>query len=141
MLKFTQLLISLALLSSCAEAMATDVTVRITSVDADRKGKILVQLCQEKDFLVRDCRFQKVQDVKAEVEVVIFKDVPEGTWAAMAFHDENSNEKLDTNNLGIPTEGTGFSKNAKGQYGPPKFASAAENISGKSSEFKFRLVY
>jgi uncharacterized protein (DUF2141 family) len=141
MFKITQVVITLALLSSCAEAMATDVTVRINSVDVARKGKLLVQLCQEKDFLVRDCRFQQIQDVKAEVELVVFKNVPEGSWAAMAFHDENRNEKLDTNNLGIPTEGTGFSKNAKGQYGPPKFASAAETISGKTSEVKFRLVY
>jgi uncharacterized protein (DUF2141 family) len=133
--------LALVLAAGAAGAWASTVTIRITAVDAARKGKILVQLCQEKDFLQRACRYQQVQDVKGEVELVVFDQVPEGSWAAMAFHDENNNGKLDTNNLGIPVEGTGFSKNAKGHYGPPKFAGAAETISGKAAELKFRLAY
>lgn len=130
-----------AMLFASSIASATTVTVRITSVDAERKGRLLVQLCDNKDFLVRDCRFQEIQDVKNTVETVVFKDVPEGQWGAMAYHDENSNGKLDTNKIGIPVEGTGFSRNAKGQYGPPSFSSAAEKVSGATTDIKFRLAY
>jgi uncharacterized protein (DUF2141 family) len=34
-----------------------------------------------------------------------FPDVKEGTYAIAVFHDENSNGKLDTNFMGMPSEG------------------------------------
>lgn len=122
-------------------ANAAEVKVHITSVDAARKGKLYVQLCEEKDFLVKDCKFRQMVDVSGKDAKLVFAAVPNGKWAAMAFHDENNNGKLDTNPRGIPIEGTAFSRNAKGQYGPPKFADAFENINAASFEFVFRLVY
>lgn len=41
--------------------------------------------------------------------------------AVSAHHDKNSNDKLDKNPLGIPTEPYGFSKNPKRGFGPPSF--------------------
>lgn len=54
-------------------------------------------------------------------------DVPAGTYAMFVFHDENSNNKLDRNFLGIPKEGYGASKNklpfaAAPTYNENKFA-------------------
>lgn len=40
-----------------------------------------------------------------------FRDVKPGTYALSVFQDENNNGKLDTNFLGIPKEGWGFSNN------------------------------
>ncbi len=40
-----------------------------------------------------------------------YPDMPPGTYAAAVIHDENSNGKLDTNFLGMPTEGYGISNN------------------------------
>jgi len=51
--------------------------------------------------------------------------VPSGTWAVLAYHDENGNKKLDTNFVGMPTEGYGFSNGAKARFGPPSFKDAA----------------
>jgi uncharacterized protein (DUF2141 family) len=42
-----------------------------------------------------------------------------GWYAVALFHDENSNGHLDTNLLGIPTEGYGFSGNPTIYLGPP----------------------
>lgn len=128
-------------LSLGSAAHAADVNVHITSVDAARKGKLYVQLCEEKDFLVKDCKFREMVEVKDKDAKLVFKAVPDGKWAAMAFHDENNNGKLDTGSNGIPIEGTAFSRNAKGHYGPPKFADAQETVAGASFEFKFRLAY
>src|ERR1051325_8420985 len=50
-----------------------------------------------------------------------FEDIPPGTYAMAVIHDENMNGKLDTNVLGIPTEGYGFSNGAKGAVGAPSF--------------------
>jgi uncharacterized protein (DUF2141 family) len=38
-------------------------------------------------------------------------DVPYGDYGIAAFHDENSNGKMDKNLLGIPKETYGFSNN------------------------------
>jgi len=56
---------------------------------------------------------------------VIFKNLPEKTYAVCVFHDEDSDGKLKTNWLGMPREGVGSSNNAKGRLGPPRFSAAA----------------
>ncbi|HGM5960334.1 TPA: DUF2141 domain-containing protein [Stenotrophomonas maltophilia] len=40
-----------------------------------------------------------------------FKGVPAGSYAVLLTHDENDNGKLDTNLVGMPVEGYGFSNN------------------------------
>lgn len=50
--------------------------------------------------------------------------LPEGTYAFGVFHDENNNQSIDQNWLGIPTEGFAFSNNAMGSFGPPTFIQA-----------------
>lgn len=47
-----------------------------------------------------------------------------GRYALVVFHDENSNDRLDSNFIGIPREPIGFS-NAYRPKGPPSFARAA----------------
>jgi uncharacterized protein (DUF2141 family) len=44
-----------------------------------------------------------------------------GYYAIKAFHDENRNGKIDLNFLGIPTEDYGYSNNASGWFGPPRW--------------------
>lgn len=53
-----------------------------------------------------------------------FKNIPDAVYAVSLFFDENKNGKLDKNFFGIPTEKYGFSNNAKGFFGPPKFSKA-----------------
>lgn len=47
-----------------------------------------------------------------------------GIYAIRVFHDENSNGKLDSNILGIPTEDYGYSNNASSWFGPPSWEKA-----------------
>lgn len=44
------------------------------------------------------------------------------------FHDANGNGRLDSNRLGIPVGGIGFSNNATGSFGPPAFEKAAFDL-------------
>ncbi len=53
-----------------------------------------------------------------------FANVAPGRYAIALFHDENSNDRLDTA-LMIPREGYGFSRDAPIHFGPPRFAAAA----------------
>ena len=47
-----------------------------------------------------------------------------GSYAIKVFHDENSNGELNSNFLGIPTEDYGFSNDASGWFGPPRWEKA-----------------
>lgn len=56
---------------------------------------------------------------------IIFKSVPPGSYAIAILHDENNNQKMDKNVLGIPKEGYGFSNNASAPFGPPSYKKAS----------------
>ena len=51
----------------------------------------------------------------------VFNKIQPGTYGISAFHDQNSNGKLDTNFLGMPIEDYCASNNARGVLGPPSF--------------------
>jgi uncharacterized protein (DUF2141 family) len=70
-----------------------------------------------------------------------FEDIPPGTYAMAVIHDENMNGKLDTNRLGIPREGYGFSNDAKGWLGPPSFSAASFRYDGRSLDLTMSLHY
>jgi uncharacterized protein (DUF2141 family) len=70
-----------------------------------------------------------------------FENIPPGTYAIAAIHDENMNGKLDTNWLGIPKEGYGFSKNAQGQFGGPSFSAASFPYDGRNLDLTITLRY
>jgi uncharacterized protein (DUF2141 family) len=70
-----------------------------------------------------------------------FEDIPPGTYAMAVIHDENMNGKLDTNWLGVPTEGYGFSNNAKGVLGSPLFSDASFTYDGRNVDLTMSLQY
>jgi uncharacterized protein (DUF2141 family) len=45
--------------------------------------------------------------------------------AISAYHDQNENQKLDKNALGMPLERYGFSNNPQRGFGPPKYREAS----------------
>jgi uncharacterized protein (DUF2141 family) len=45
--------------------------------------------------------------------------------AVSAYHDQNENQKLDKNALGMPLERYGFSNNPRRGFGPPKYREAS----------------
>ena len=70
-----------------------------------------------------------------------FEDIPPGTYAMAVVHDENMNGKLDTNWFGVPTEGYGFSNNARGVLSAPSFSDAKFNYDGRNTELTMSLHY
>ena len=73
--------------------------------------------------------------------IIDFADMKAGIYAVAVYHDENGNGELDKNMLGIPTEGYGFSNNARGFMGPPTFADAAVTLKGQDQAITISLVY
>ncbi|HZH28871.1 MAG TPA: DUF2141 domain-containing protein [Azospirillaceae bacterium] len=110
----TKLLSTLALVPAllAGPGWAADLTVRIEGVRS-ATGNVVVCLW-DAPATFPDCgRSQPVQVRSlpaAEGTVAVrFPGLPPGTYAVSVLHDENGNNRMDTNFLGIPREGFGAS--------------------------------
>ena len=132
-----------ALMTSCVltanAALAGDLTIEV-SVPSDRQGTVMAAIFDKADGFPRGTawRTAKAQSINGKT-TLLFADLPEGDYAVTAFLDENSNNKLDSNLFGIPTELYGFSRNARGLAGPPSFADAAFRVKGSAQLQAFEL--
>ena len=72
---------------------------------------------------------------------VVLKNLPEGGYAVVAYHDENGNGELDRNVLGIPTEGHAFSNDATGFMGPPPFSEASVSVGAEPVTASATMAY
>ncbi|MCK9206313.1 MAG: DUF2141 domain-containing protein [Salinivirgaceae bacterium] len=78
-------------------------------------GKVKLELRNNLDSVVHSFDLtieHKVSRVKLDL-------LPLGTYFINYFHDANNNKKFDTNFLGMPQEGYGFSNNPEAKFGPP----------------------
>lgn len=64
-----------------------------------------------------------------------------GVYAVALFHDENANGHLDTNALGIPTEGFGFSNNPTLYFGPPHLSQVRFALHPGDNSVEVRMKY
>jgi uncharacterized protein (DUF2141 family) len=78
---------------------------------------------------------------KAGVQSAAFPQLAPGRYALVVVHDENDNGRLDTNALGVPTEGYGFSNNAQGLLGAPSFDAAAVTVGEEDVGVTISLIY
>jgi uncharacterized protein (DUF2141 family) len=66
----------------------------------------------------------KIPPIKNNQVIVEIDSLEFREYAVRVFHDENKNEELDTNFLGIPTEDYGYSNNVSAWFGPPSWERA-----------------
>jgi uncharacterized protein (DUF2141 family) len=101
-------------------------------VQGVRSSEGLVQVAlyrEESSFLKFDRVFRNANAPAEEgVTKVVFTDLPAGQYAIAIFHDENANDELDTNWLGIPREPLGFSRARMKTFGPPSFRDCVINL-------------
>ncbi len=79
--------------------------------------------------------------IGSKAATCVFDNVAPGSYAIAAIHDENGNGKLDKNFLGIPTEGYGASRDARGTLGPPKWEDAVFPYSGGAMQVPVVIHY
>lgn len=85
--------------------------------------------------------YHAVSDAAGSVTLV-FTGVKPGRYAIALLHDENGNGKADRAAMMIPTEGFGFSRDAKVRFGPPRFTAAAFDVApGASEKLVIRMRY
>ena len=80
----------------------------------------------------------KTMVVDQKVQVV-FMNLPYGWFGVSLYHDENANEKMDKNAMGIPKEAYGFSNNAKGFFGKPKYKDIMFQLNSAEMQINIKL--
>jgi uncharacterized protein (DUF2141 family) len=120
-----------------ALAAAATIEVRVSAV-AGGKGKIKVAVCDRERFL-KQCLYTASVPARDGENVIAVHGVPKGTWAVLAYQDENENGELDRNLIGIPKEDYGFSRDAAGKFGPPSFEDAAIEVGDEVTVAKIKL--
>lgn len=125
-------IVATALLGSAQSALAADVTVTVKDIRR-LQGHLLVSIFTGKENYHKNVPVtaNRVKVTKSE-EVITFSDLPDGEYAVKLIHDDNDNNKLDTNILGIPKEGYGFSNNG-GAFGPPAYKEAKFTVKDKTA--------
>lgn len=129
----------------CAQTPQSDSLIRVVVIGLHNgRGQVVCSLYSSDNGFPKDAA-KALTRTQANISFgqasCEFKNVAAGTYAVAVFHDENSNGKLDTKLLGIPREGVGASNDAKGHFGPPKFAAAAFQFTGGRKELKIKIVY
>jgi uncharacterized protein (DUF2141 family) len=106
------------------DAPATNQGALHVSVSGMRsaKGNVTITIYPDDAAHFLDGKFKVARQtlpVTLPVTTACFVLPVPGVYAVALFHDENANGHLDTNALGIPTEGYGFSNNPTLYFGPP----------------------
>ena len=93
---------------------------------ASNEGKVIIALFDSAEDFEKGDAFVRSAFVEPENQRAVwtFGDLPFGEYAFRLFHDENGNEKIDTNWMGIPKERYAFSNDARGKFGPPGYEAA-----------------
>lgn len=107
-------------ISFVSYAQTNTLTVTVTNFK-NNQGKVIVGIYNGANNFMKKTIYSKVGDIKANTAKVVFENIPDGEYAISLYHDENSNNKLDTGWFGIPKEGYGCSNHAKGNMGPLKY--------------------
>lgn len=71
----------------------------------------------------------------------VFPNLPPGSYALAVLHDENDNDRMDYNFMGLPVEGYAFSNDARGILGPPTFDAAKFIYTGGALTVPIGLRY
>ena len=113
-----------------AFGQSANLTVVATGFDND-KGVLRIALYNSsRGYSRKDATgaFMAVETgISGKKAMFVFENIPSGTYAIKAYHDENGNGRLDTF-LGIPTEKYAFSNKLRGRFGVPPYEKAKFNL-------------
>jgi len=142
-LKYIVLALLLSTLTFSGDDFSNILSVRVDNI-RDYGGDIVILLFNQPDgFCKKESKAYKFIEVTTKLDSLTaeFKDIPFGTYAIWAFHDEDSNDKMKKNFIGIPKEGIAISNNAKGFMGPPSFEDASFKFNSYCPQKEITLKY
>jgi uncharacterized protein (DUF2141 family) len=120
-----------------------NIIVSVKNIE-NNKGQIIAFLYKSEDGFPTDpdkAELHTTSKIDNKASYLLFENINYGKYSILVLHDSNTNNKIDTNWLGMPKEGCGVSNNAKGSFGPPKFNDAVFFLNSQEKRISIDLVY
>ncbi len=134
------LIICMGAFGSVLQGQSGNLVIILSNLKSN-SGKIMIAAYDDPDTFLGDeavaVHMVPVKDIQDNK--VVMKDLSYGQYALSLFHDENDNGKLDSNFFKIPKEPFGFSNDAKGRFGPPKYQAARFDFKEDGQVIQVRL--
>ncbi len=140
------LVIVLSVISFNSFAQETKCNLKIDIVGfSNNKGKARISVFSKENKKAFPDKYSKasykfIVPIKDKKVTHIIEDMPFGEYAVVVHHDENEDNELNTNWLGMPKESFGASNDAKGSFGPPDFEDAKFLINKSQLSIKINMI-
>ena len=139
MIQRTHIALCLAVLLTTA-ALTAHTTCRLTLHIVgmkEKKGDLLISVYNSaEDYLKKP-----VKTLTTPVDALtkrIMLQLESGTYAVVVYQDENANGRIDRNFFHLPTEPSGFSRDARPKFGPPRYKPASFTLT-EDMEMRIRV--
>lgn len=133
-------LLSTVLVPWPSRGQQNTLTVVIRNI-RDDKGKVGAALYRSESEFMKQIWKSQSADARTGVMEFVFENLPAGTYAVSVLHDTNDNGSMDAGLMGIPREGFGFSNDARGNFGPPRFDKAKFVVSSSVQQIITMVYY
>ena len=117
-----------------------ELTVNISNIKL-LKGELIIGVFNSAEGFLKEGVAIKNYTIKVskETETLVITDLPKGDYAISLYHDENSDQQINRNIIGIPKEGYGFSNNIKPRFSAPSYADCKFSLI-EDHELKIKLI-
>jgi uncharacterized protein (DUF2141 family) len=133
---------ALALICLAGPASAARIIVTIDGLH-NAQGNVFIGLYASPTKFLDGNQTDAMKRVKASPGpiTVTFDNLPPGTYAVGAYHDENANDHLDTNLIGLPVEGYALSNGVRAVFSKPNFYEAAFTVGAGDKPVALHIRY
>lgn len=129
-----------ALLLAATPAAAADLTLALSTRASG--GRIAIAVYRDADAMRRGEGAIRTALIPraGPITTTTLTGLAPGRYAVAVFHDTDGDGLLSTWPIGLPKEAYGFSRNARGTFGPPAFSAAAFDlpVAGTRQEISLR---
>ena len=131
-----------ALILIAGSASAARIIVTIDGLHS-AQGSVFVGLYATPSKFLNGNQCDAMKKVRASTApiTVAFDNLIPGTYAVGAYHDENGNDHLDTNFLGLPIEGYALSNGVRVIMSKPSFQQAAFTLGNGDRPVALHIRY
>jgi uncharacterized protein (DUF2141 family) len=131
-----------ALVFAAGPASAARIIVTIDGLHS-AQGNVFVGLYASPAKFLQGNQSDATKKVKATTGpiTVAFDNLKPGTYAVGAFHDENGNDHMDTNFLGLPIEGYALSNGVRVVLSKPTFQQASFTVGNGDKPVALHIRY
>jgi uncharacterized protein (DUF2141 family) len=123
-------------------ASAARIIVTVTGLHS-ANGGVYVGLYATPSKFLNGTQCDAMRKVRASTGpvTVVFDNLPPGTYAVGAYHDENNNDHMDTDFVGLPTEGYALSNGVRAVMAKPTFQQAAFTVGAEDKPVALHIRY